>query len=80
MAIKKQEENSSFEEQLERLQEIISLLEKGNTPLEESLLLYKEGVKTANACQQILTNVKHEIQLIQENEITKFKVTETNML
>ena len=35
----------SFEENMARLEEIVTLLERGETPLEESLVLFEEGTR-----------------------------------
>ena len=39
----------SFEEKLSRLEEIVAALEKGDAPLADSLTLFEEGTKLANA-------------------------------
>ena len=40
----------TFEESLARLEEIVSRLEKGEVPLEESLALFEEGTRLAREC------------------------------
>jgi exodeoxyribonuclease VII small subunit len=39
------EETPTFEAALQKLDEIVQKLEKGDLPLEQSLLLYEEGVR-----------------------------------
>ncbi len=73
MTAKKKEE-ISFEERVLRLQEIIEELERGNTPLQESLTLYKEGIEHAKASQTLLEKAQHEIKILQENELKDFTV------
>jgi exodeoxyribonuclease VII small subunit len=46
----KTERELTFEEALKRLEEIVETLEKGNTPLEESMDLYEEGMKLGKSC------------------------------
>ncbi len=72
----KKKEELSFEERVLRLQEIIEKLEKPDTPLEESLKLYKEGVLQAKASQELLEKAKHEIKILQENEFKDFSIIE----
>ena len=40
----------TFEESMARLEEIVSRLERGEVPLEESLALFEEGTRLAKAC------------------------------
>ncbi len=75
MSAKKKEEKT-FEERIERLQEIIEALEKGNVPLQESLTLYKEGIEHAKASQILIESAQHEIKILQDNELKDFKVSE----
>ena len=45
MAAKKEK---SFEENIARLEEIVSLLERGDAQLKDSLALFEEGTKLVN--------------------------------
>lgn len=47
---KKTETAKSFEEMLQRLEEIVRSLEKGDAPLDQSLALYTEGAELIRAC------------------------------
>src|SRR5271165_2723121 len=47
-------EGPSFEAAIKRLNEIVSHLERGDLPLEESLRLFEEGVKLSRLSQQKL--------------------------
>lgn len=40
----------TFEKRLERVREIVSLLEAGDVPLEESVQLFQEGVRLSREC------------------------------
>ena len=57
MAVKKM----SFEEKLARLEEIVALLEKGDTALAASLSLFVEGTKLANACTAELDKAEQQV-------------------
>lgn len=53
--------NLSFEENMKKLSEIVSELEKGDIPLEKSVELYGEGVKISALCKNQLDNAKIKI-------------------
>ena len=40
----------TFEKRLERVREIVSLLEAGDVPLEEGVQLFQEGVRLSREC------------------------------
>ncbi len=52
---------TSFEESLQRLQEISDLLEKGDAGLEESIKLYEEGIKLAKNCYSTLKDAELKV-------------------
>ncbi len=54
----------SFEEAIEKLEEIVNSLESGSFPLEESLKLYEEGVKLVNLCNKKITNVEKSVKIL----------------
>lgn len=54
----------SFEENNERLQEIIKLLEKNEMPLEEATKLYEEGVSLAKKCFKQLNESKGKVTIL----------------
>ena len=62
----------SFEERLARLQAIVSVLESGTAPLEESVALYKEGLAHASACREQLERAKHDIRICSEGALAPF--------
>lgn len=56
----------SFEENLKRLEEIVSKLEEGNLPLDESLKLYEEGIKAYRSCHQLLQGAETKLTKLVE--------------
>ena len=50
----KQENNKDFETSLKKLEKIVSDLENGDLPLEESIKTFEEGVKLTKHCQNLL--------------------------
>lgn len=51
----------SFEENMSRLEEIVSLLEKGDAQLSQSLALFEEGTKLAAACRTELDKAEQKV-------------------
>ena len=62
----------AFEERLARLQAIVAALESGNTPLAESVALYKEGLAHAAACREQLEQARHDIKICSEGVLSPF--------
>ena len=54
----------TFEAALQRLEAIVQRLEKGELPLEESLVLYEEGVRLARLCHGKLEEAEGKIELL----------------
>ncbi len=54
----------AFEESIERLEEIVQLLEQGNLSLDESLQLYQEGIARIGSCNEQLTKAERKIELL----------------
>ncbi|MCD6223793.1 MAG: exodeoxyribonuclease VII small subunit [Deltaproteobacteria bacterium] len=71
-------EEVGFEEALKRLEEIAKMLEMGDTPLDETLKLFEEGMKLSAFCQKKLTEVENKIKLIVQKEgeinLEEFKI------
>lgn len=59
-------EEMTFEKALERLEEIVSLLERDNLSLEDSLRHFEEGVKLSKFCAAKLTEAEQRIDMIVE--------------
>ena len=53
--------SKSFEENMNRLEEIVKQLEDGSVPLEESMKLFREGTALAGSCNQLLDEAELEI-------------------
>ena len=51
----------TFEQSLERLNEIVSLLEKGEAPLEQSLKLFEEGAGLIQSCTTMLDAAEQKV-------------------
>ena len=66
MAERKKEK--SFEEAMERLEEIVNMLEGGEHPLDESLSLFSEAINLVKFCNSKIENVEKSVKkLVNEN-------------
>jgi len=59
-------EKKSFEENLKELEEIVRTLEKGESPLKETLEKFEEGLSLSNLCTEELEAAKQRIEEIIE--------------
>ena len=66
MSPRKKEENRSFEENMARLEEIVSQLEKGDAKLADSLALFEEGTKLAGLCASMLDEAEQKVVKLQK--------------
>ena len=57
-----------FEQNLQRLDEIIRLLEKDSVPLDELLRLYEEGVALVRLCNTRLDNAEQRVKILSFTE------------
>ena len=57
----------TFESQMERLEEIVRLLEKGEAPLADSIKLFEEGTKLSAALGKMLDKAEQKVTVLQEN-------------
>lgn len=58
----------SFEKALARLEELVSKLEEGNLPLEESLELFAEGIELTKKCSRQLEAAEKQINILLEGK------------
>ena len=60
-------EELTYEQALERLEEIVKTLENSETTLDESLKLFEEGTKLASYCNDKLINANQKITEISKD-------------
>lgn len=58
----------SFEDSMARLEEIVSLLEKGDAPLEQAMTLFEEGAKLLRECTRQLDEAEQKVSLLTAGE------------
>ena len=55
------EKKLSFEQAMNRLEEIVTALEQGEAPLEQSLALFEEGSKLLRQCTGMLDKAEQKV-------------------
>ncbi len=58
----------TFEQAMSRLEEIVTALEKGDAPLEESLALFQEGTKLIGTCSKSLDQAQQQLKMLLQRE------------
>lgn len=64
MAKKAQTPPKSFEDALTELEQILSRIESGETPLEESLVQYERGNFLIQHCRGVLNSAEKQIEML----------------
>lgn len=59
---------TSFEESMQKLEEIADELEKGNLSLEESLNKFEEGMKLSKKCNEIIEDAEKKITILLQKD------------
>ena len=54
----------SFEENMQRLEQIVRSMERGDVPLEESLKLFQEGTGLIESCGKLLDEAELQVKKI----------------
>ena len=69
----KKEKNTTFEENLKQLEDIVEQLEWGEVDLEKSVELYEKGMILKNQCESKLKKIETQIKKIkiENNQIKK---------
>jgi exodeoxyribonuclease VII small subunit len=60
--------NTGFEKALADLEEVVAKLEKGGTPLTESLALFEKGVKLARFLRAELDKAERKVEILLKDE------------
>lgn len=58
---------TDFESALQRLDDILKILEAGNTGLDEALGLFEEGISLVRSCGGELKTAEQRVRLLTEN-------------
>lgn len=60
------QKNATFEENMNRLEQIVRAMERGDVQLEESLRLFQEGTKLVEQCTKLLDEAELQVKKITE--------------
>ena len=58
------EKNMTFEQSMQRLEQIVRTLERGDAQLDESLTLFQEGTALVRSCGKLLDEAELEIKKV----------------
>ncbi len=70
---KKKDEDISFEDSLQKLEEIVEELEKGELNLDEALKLYEEGMHFSDQCLDKLNESKQKVEKLTKEGDKKYR-------
>jgi exodeoxyribonuclease VII small subunit len=60
--------NLTYEENIKKLDSLVSQLEKGELPLEAALTCFEEGIGLIRVCQNQLERAAERIQILSKEE------------
>ena len=61
-------EEMSFEDAMRELEKVVSDLERGDVPLEQSIALYERGAQLKQRCQTKLKEAEEKVALITQED------------
>jgi exodeoxyribonuclease VII small subunit len=68
----------TFESALTELETIVSQMESGQLPLEETLSAYKRGAELLQYCQHALAEAQQQVLILENGVLNKFQSGETS--
>jgi exodeoxyribonuclease VII small subunit len=57
-----------FEQAMARLEAIVTELEKGDLPLDESLKIFEEGIRLSKNCLKVLEEAERKIEVLVQDK------------
>ena len=57
-------ENKTFEENMQRLEQIVRAMERGDIALDDSLKLFQEGTALVASCSKLLDNAELQVKKV----------------
>jgi exodeoxyribonuclease VII small subunit len=67
-----------FEDAMARLETIVSELEKGDLPLDESLKIFEEGIKLSKNCLKMLDDAERKVEILIQDRDGKMRLRAYN--
>ena len=56
--------NATFEQKMQRLEQIVRAMERGDVALEESLKLFQEGTELVRSCGKLLDDAELQVKKV----------------
>ena len=72
----KPQDPTSFESALTELEKIVTSMEAGQVPLEQSLAAYKRGAELLKFCQAALQDAQQQVKILEDNVLKSFGTAE----
>lgn len=69
----------TYEEAIQKLEKIVSQLERGQLPLEEALSAFEEGIRLVRHCQEKLQVAEGKLLLLQARADAKIELKEATL-
>ena len=67
-------QEKSFEENLERLKELVKMFQSGELTLDDSLKVFEEGIKLSKVLEEKLNNIEAQaVKLFENNELKEME-------
>jgi len=63
-----------FEDAMARLETIVTELEKGDLPLDESLRIFEEGIKLSKNCLKMLDEAERKVEILIQDKDGKKRI------
>ena len=60
-------EGKTLEQSMQELSDIVTKMERGGMPLEETFELYKEGMALLKQCRSAIDGVEKELQILEDD-------------
>lgn len=58
------QQNTTFEANMQRLEQIVRAMERGEVSLEESLKLFQEGTELVRSCGKLLDEAELQVKMV----------------
>lgn len=58
------QKNATFEQNMQRLEQIVRAMERGDVALDESLKLFQEGTELVRSCEKLLDEAQLQVSKI----------------
>ena len=72
----KSQDSPTFEAALSELEKIVTSMEAGQMPLEQSLAAYKRGAELLKYCQAALQDAQQQVKILEDNVLKSFGTAE----